>query len=77
MWCLLNSRKNYYVAATKHFDVRGELLSVNLAYRYWPDEGNKKWQGVVGGITYNPSFARDLLIIAEYTGDEVNLGAEY
>ena len=69
--------KNYYVAATKHFDVRGEVLSVNLAYRYWPNADNKKWQGVVGGITYNPSFAPHLRVIAEYTGDDVNLGAEY
>ncbi len=69
--------KNYYVAATKHFDVRGEGLSVNLAYRYWPNADNKKWQGVVGGITYNPSFVPGLRVVAEYTGDDVNLGADY
>ncbi len=69
--------KNYYVAATKHFDVRGEVLSLSLAWRYWPNEDNRKWQGVVGGITYNPSFAPGLRVIAEYTGDDINVGAEY
>ena len=37
---------------------------------------NSKWNGVVGGITYNPSLARSLRVIAEYTGNEVNIGAD-
>lgn len=35
------------------------------------------WNGVVGGITYRPSFARNLRAIAEYTGNEINVGADY
>lgn len=67
---------NYYVAATKHFKYDENDISVNLAYRYCPNEYNKKWEGIVGGITYTPSFAKYLRGIVEYTGDEVNIGAD-
>ena len=73
-----NHFMNYYVAATKHFDMHGHDLSLNVAYRYWPDSANsRKWQGVVGGVTWRPSFAPDLRVIAEYTGHELNFGADY
>lgn len=67
---------NYYVAATKHFGYDGHNIGINIAYRYCPNVYNKKWEGVVGGITYRPSFARNLRAIAEYTGNEVNVGAD-
>lgn len=67
---------NYYIATTKHFKPHGHDISVNLAYRYCPNVYNEKWEGVVGGITYRPSFAKNLRAIAEYTGDEINIGAD-
>jgi len=67
---------NYYVAATKHFNIRNHVIGVHAAYRKWKRDYNDKWNGMVGGITYNPSFARNLRIITEYTGDDVNIGAD-
>lgn len=67
---------NFYLAATKHLDFKGHELGVHLAYRYYPSEYNKKWQGLVGGITYRPAFAKNLRGIVEYTGDDVNVGVD-
>lgn len=67
---------NYYAAATKHFHIMRHELGVHLAYRHFKREYNSKWNGVVGGITYRPSFARNLRAVAEYTGNEINIGAD-
>ena len=67
---------NYYIVATKHFAFKVGELGVHAAYRKWKRDFNSKWNGVVGGITYTPSFARNLRTIAEYTGHEVNIGAD-
>ncbi len=67
---------NYFVAATKHFDYGGHNIGLNVAYRYCPNVYNKKWEGVVGGITYTPPFAQNLRAIAEYTGNEINVGVD-
>ncbi|MDO5525394.1 MAG: YjbH domain-containing protein [Prevotella sp.] len=67
---------NYYIAATKHIKLYGHDISMNVAYRYCPHIYNKKWNGLVGGITYRPSFAKKLRAIAEYTGNEINIGAD-
>ena len=68
---------NYYIAATKHLALRNHVIGVHVAYRKWKRDYNNKWNGIVGGITYNPSFARNLRAIAEYTGNEINIGADY
>ena len=67
---------NYYVAASKHLSWKREEIGVHLAYRHFVKDYNSKWNGVVGGITYSPSFARNLRGIVEYTGDEINIGAD-
>lgn len=67
---------NYYIAATKHFIPYGQDISVNIAYRYCPNVYNEKWEGIVGGISYRPSFYKPLRAIVEYTGNEVNIGAD-
>lgn len=67
---------NYYVAATKHLYIKRHELGVHLTYRHFKREYNSKWNGVVGGITYRPSFANNLRVIAEYTGNEINIGAD-
>lgn len=68
--------QNYYVAASKHFLLDRHELGVHLAYRYFTSDFNAKWRGIAGGVTYRPSFARNLRVIAEYTGDDVNIGAD-
>lgn len=67
---------NYYIVATKHFRPWGHCIGVNVAYRYCPKVPFRKWEGVVGGVTYSPSFARHLRAIVEYTGNEINIGAD-
>lgn len=68
---------NFYLAATKHFDLKGHSLGVHLAYRKWKRSYNDKWNGPVGGITFQPSFQKSLRVIAEYTGDGVNVGFDW
>lgn len=67
---------NYYIAATKHLDWKGQAFGFHAAYRKWKRGYNAKWNGFVGGVTYRPSFAKELRVIAEYTGDEVNVGMD-
>lgn len=67
---------NIYVAASKHVDIGRHEVGVHVAYRHYRRNYNSKWNGVVGGITYRPSFARNLRGIVEYTGNEINIGAD-
>lgn len=69
--------QNFYVAASKHFVWKRHELGVHLAYRYYRSDFNAKWRGIAGGITYRPSFAKDLRAIVEYTGNDVNIGVDY
>ena len=68
--------QNFYAVATKHFDFGRHELGVHLAYRYFRSDFNAKWRGVAGGVTYRPAFFRELRLMAEYTGDDVNVGAD-
>ena len=68
--------RNYYIAATKHFTPAGHDIGINLTYRYCPNVYNEKWEGVVGGITWQPKWVPSLRAIAEYTGNEINVGAD-
>ena len=65
---------NYYIAASKHLALKNHVIGVHVAYRKWKRNYNNQWNGIVGGITYRPSFARNLRAIAEYTGNEINIG---
>lgn len=67
---------NYYVAATKHFDLKGNCFGIHAAYRKFKRGYNSNWNGIVGGVTFRPWFARNLRAIAEYTGNDVNIGAD-
>lgn len=71
-----NFYRNYYVATSKHFSLLKQYIGVHLAYRHWKLDCNKKWNGVVGGLTFQPSFFRPLRVIGEYDGDGVNVGAD-
>jgi len=37
---------------------------------------NEKWEGLVGGLTYSPSFVPALRLVGEYDGAEINLGVD-
>ena len=71
-----NFYRNYFVAASKHFDVKGHLFGAHLAYRDWYRPYNKRWDGVVGGITYQPAFYQPLRAMVEWDGDAVNIGVD-
>ena len=66
----------YYLAATKHFQLGRETLCVHLSYLYNRRE-DYPLNGVAGGITYNPSFAPHLNVIAEYDSKDFAMGATY
>lgn len=73
---------NYWMALSKHHDWGGHLLGAHAAWRDWRNsrshKGNKKWNGLVGGITYSPPIDHHHLRgIVEYTGHEINVGADY
>ena len=68
---------NFYLAATKHLDLKGHNIGFHAAYRKWKRSYNHKWNGSVGGITYQPAFQKNLRLIAEYTGDDVNVGFDW
>lgn len=67
---------NYYIVATKHFKPKGHNIGINLAYRYCPTVYSEKWEGIVGGITWQPKWIPNFRAIAEYTGNEINLGID-
>lgn len=71
-----NFYRNYFFAASKHIDYSGHLFGAHLAYREWYREYNHKWNGVVGGITYQPSFYQPLRAIVEWNGNGVNCGVD-
>lgn len=69
--------RNYYISATKHFDLKGHELGATLSYRYFTNGRNlNHYNGVVGGITYRPRFFRPLRAILEYAGRDVNFGVD-
>lgn len=71
-----NFYRNFYIALSKHFSMKGNRLGVHAAYRKWKRDYNHKWDGVVGGVTFNPAFYRPLRLMAEWDGTEVNVGAD-
>ena len=67
---------NYYLALTKHFNILGGSLGVHAGYRYYTRTYNSQWTSVVGGVSYSPNFFPGLRVLAEYTGQEVNIAAD-
>lgn len=67
---------NYYVALTKHFNRKHHIFGLHLAYRRFIRTYNRKWDGLVGGVTYQPSFAPNFRGVVEYTGEDVNIGTD-
>ena len=55
----------FYVAATKHVNIGEQNFAVSLSYLY-NRRIEYKLNGLAAGISYTPSFAPDLNVIAEY-----------
>jgi hypothetical protein len=66
----------FYVAATKHFRLGAERFGVHLAYIY-NNRISYHYNGVAVGLSYNPSFAPQLRLIAEYDSRDFSIGATY
>ena len=71
-----NYYRNYFAAISKHVCVGGHEFGGHLTYRKWKRDFNHKWNGVVGGVTYRPSFFQPLRIMGEWDGNEANIGAD-
>lgn len=71
-----NFYRNYFASISKHIDIGGHSIGGHLTYRHWKRDFNHKWEGVVGGITYQPSFYKPLRVMCEWDGNEVNIGAD-
>ena len=65
---------NLYLAASKKIEIRKNNIGIHLAYRKWERTYNQKWNGLVGGIAFTPSFSSDLRLIGEYDGNGFNIG---
>ena len=68
--------RSLYVAATKHLPLGREQLGVHLAYGYRSKE-LKVIDGFSLGVTYNPTCAPNLSLIAEGSSKTINFGATY
>lgn len=78
--------QNIYIAATKHFDIKGYELGAHLAYRYYSLNINKERRGLAGGLTFVPRLGESLQgprawlqrprFIVEWDGIGVNVGAD-
>ena len=68
--------RNYYIATTKHFDLGGNMIGTHLTYRKWKQDYFHRFNGLVGGLTFQPAFYHPLRLITEWDGNEVNVGAD-
>lgn len=68
---------NFFLAATKTFDIRQHRIGVTMAYRYFTKKANSPRNGIVGGVTWRPAFAPGVRAILEYAGGgQVDFGID-
>lgn len=73
-----NYYQNIYIVGSKHLDFgQGGELSLHLSYRYFTTKDNKDRTGIAGGVAYRPNFCRDLRVMAEWDGQNVNAGVDW
>ena len=70
------SFNRFFIATTKHINIGGQVLAVSLSYLY-NRRIEYKLNGLAAGVSYCPSFAPDLNIIAEYDSKNFSMGATY
>ena len=66
----------FYIAASKHVDIKKETIGIHLSYLY-NRRKDYRLNGVAAGISYNPSFHPQLRLIAEYDSKDFAMGATY
>lgn len=66
----------FFIAATKHVSIGKEKIGLHLSYLY-NERIEYKLNGIAGGISYNPTFAPNLRLIAEYDSKDFAMGATY
>lgn len=71
-----NYFQNFYIAGSKHLDLKGNELGIHLLYRYYSQDMNRTRRGIAGGVSFRPQFYRDLRLMAEWDGECVNVGAD-
>ena len=71
-----NFYRNWYMALSKHFMLGKQRIGTHVAYRTWKRKYNQKWNGLVGGVTFQPSFYPKMRLMAEWSGNEVNIGVD-
>lgn len=64
-----------YGVTTKNFHLGGHRLGLSAGYYYPLSDSNTEYDGVFGGISYSPSFCKQLSLIAEYDSSGFNYGA--
>ncbi|MCQ2294212.1 MAG: YjbH domain-containing protein [Bacteroidales bacterium] len=67
---------NIYLAASKHHQFSCGELGGHLAYRRYFRSYNAKWNGLIGGLTFRPSFFPQARVILEYSGNEIAIGID-
>lgn len=66
----------YYIAATRHFDVRGGVLGVHLSYLYNVRKKDKL-NGPGIGISYDLTAVKGLRALIEYDSKDFYIGVHY
>lgn len=65
-----------YGVLTKHFTMGGHTISASVGYFHpLDDDGASLQDGLFGGVSYTPSFCKELKVIVEYDSQKVNAGA--
>lgn len=62
-----------YIVATKHIPVKKSEFGFTLGYGLNAFRVNQ-FVGLFGGVSFSPGFYRPMKFIAEYDGEEINLG---
>jgi hypothetical protein len=62
-----------YIVGTKNFPAKRSELGLTLGYAF-PIFKKNQFIGVFGGVTFSPSFLRQLTLMAEYDSRSFNIG---
>lgn len=62
-----------YIVATKNIQVKRSEIGLTLGYGFNAFRNNQ-FVGIFGGVSFSPSFLRQLTLIAEYDAESFNLG---
>jgi hypothetical protein len=62
-----------YIVATKNLAIKKSEFGFTFGYAY-PYFNNSQFEGFFGGISFSPSFLRQLTLMVEYDSRNVNIG---